>query len=155
MRIFAIGDIHGCSIAFDMLIDVITPQPEDKIVTLGDYINKGPDAKGILSRLIALHQRDQLIPLRGNHELKMLAAKSGQDLGPGIGPLLDQYTLASYGKGERLGDLSDIPDDHWNFVSNHCVDWWETDHHFFVHATANPTQPIAKQPERKLFWGEV
>jgi hypothetical protein len=43
-RTIAIGDIHGCSAALDALIDAIRPRPEDTIVTLGDYINRGPDS---------------------------------------------------------------------------------------------------------------
>ncbi len=39
MRYLAIGDIHGCSQAFDQLLAVVQPQPEDIIITLGDYLN--------------------------------------------------------------------------------------------------------------------
>ncbi len=48
-RTIAIGDIHGCSAA----LDAIRPRPEDTIVTLGDSINRGPDSRGVLDRLIA------------------------------------------------------------------------------------------------------
>ena len=72
MRILAIGDIHGCSIAFDTLIASVQPQPNDKIITLGDYVDRGPDSKGVIDRLIALHETGQLTALRGNHELMML-----------------------------------------------------------------------------------
>lgn len=72
MRILAIGDIHGCSIALDSLLAAVVPQPEDKIITLGDYVDRGPDTKGVIDRLIALHATGQLIPLRGNHEQIML-----------------------------------------------------------------------------------
>lgn len=37
MRILAIGDIHGCSIAFDSLVAAVDLQPKDRLVTLGDY----------------------------------------------------------------------------------------------------------------------
>ena len=45
-RLFAIGDIHGCSIALRTLIDAIAPNPDDTIVVLGDVIDYGPDTKG-------------------------------------------------------------------------------------------------------------
>ncbi len=45
-RLFAIGDIHGCSVALKTLIDAIDPQAEDTIVVLGDVIDFGPDTKG-------------------------------------------------------------------------------------------------------------
>ena len=69
MQILAIGDIHGCSRAFEELIAAVDLQPEDRLVTLGDYIDHGPDSKGVINRLIALHDTGQLVALRGNHEL--------------------------------------------------------------------------------------
>jgi len=51
-----------------------TPQPADTIVTLGDYVDRGPDSKGVLDRLISLHETGRLVALRGNHELVMLNA---------------------------------------------------------------------------------
>jgi predicted phosphodiesterase len=55
-RTIAIGDIHGCSQALKDLIEAIKPRPEDLLVTLGDYINRGPDSRGVLDQLIALEQ---------------------------------------------------------------------------------------------------
>lgn len=66
MRILAIGDIHGCTTAFDALIAAINLQECDRIITLGDYIDRGPDAKGIIDRLLALHHTGRLIALGGN-----------------------------------------------------------------------------------------
>ena len=76
-RTIAIGDIHGCSAALDALLDAIRPRPEDTIVTLGDYINRGPDTRGVLDRLIDLGRRCRLVPLLGNHEQMLLEARSG------------------------------------------------------------------------------
>jgi serine/threonine protein phosphatase 1 len=61
-RIIAIGDIHGCSAALDTLLDAIRPRPGDLIVTLGDYINRGPDRRGVIERLIDLGRRCRLVP---------------------------------------------------------------------------------------------
>jgi len=65
-RPIAIGDIHGCSAALDALLDATRPRPEDTIVTLGDYINRGPDSRGVLDRprwvpaAILMAQRSQV-----------------------------------------------------------------------------------------------
>ena len=154
MRILAIGDIHGCSTAFDTLLSAVHLQSDDTIVTLGDYVDRGPNSKGIINRLITLHQKRQLVALRGNHEVMMLAARysrSEESLWRGRG---GKETLASYSKPHKRGRLKDIPDRHWDFIENVCVDWYETDTHFFVHANAHPNVPLAEQPASMLFWAK-
>ena len=73
-RLFAIGDIHGCSTALRTLIEAIDPRPEDTLVILGDFIDCGPDSKGVVEQLIALSNRCRLITLLGNHEEMLLNA---------------------------------------------------------------------------------
>jgi serine/threonine protein phosphatase 1 len=73
-RTIAIGDIHGCSVALSSLIEAFAPTSEDTIITLGDYIDRGPDSRGVLDKLIALSNRCQLIPLLGNHEERLFDA---------------------------------------------------------------------------------
>ncbi len=58
-RTIAIGDIHGCSAALNALLGAIQPNTKDTIVTLGDYINRGPDSRGVIDRLIELTRRTQ------------------------------------------------------------------------------------------------
>src|SRR5205085_119403 len=70
----AIGDVHGCSMALAALVAAIRPGPEDTLVTLGDYIDRGPDSRGVLDQLIALVGRCRLVPLLGNHEEMLIAA---------------------------------------------------------------------------------
>jgi serine/threonine protein phosphatase 1 len=67
-RTIAIGDIHGCSDALAALIDAVAPCPHDIVVTLGDYIDRGPNSRGVVDRLIALAGQCQLVTLLGNHE---------------------------------------------------------------------------------------
>lgn len=152
MRILAIGDIHGCSIAFDSLIVAVDLQPDDQLITLGDYVDRGLDSKGVINRLIALHDTGRLVALRGNHELMMLQAYKNTKL---ESPWLycgGDATLASYSVSGEAGKLTDVPDNHWNFLENVCVNWYETDTHLFVHANIDPDIPLAFQPEHLLFW---
>ncbi|MCL1469603.1 metallophosphoesterase family protein [Argonema antarcticum] len=152
MRILAIGDIHGCSIALDSLLAAVDPQQNDKIITLGDYVDHGRDSKGVIDRLIALHDEGQLVALRGNHEQLMLNSRYSEKLSGWL-HLGGDATLASYsGFGDRLS-LQDVPDSHWEFLENKCVNWYETDKHFFVHADAEPDLPLAEQSQYVLFWG--
>ena len=45
-RTIAIGDIHGCSAALRAIVEAIQPTADDTIVTLGDYVDRGPDSRG-------------------------------------------------------------------------------------------------------------
>ncbi len=151
MRTLAIGDVHGMTTALDALLAAVEPSPDDVLVFLGDYVDRGPDSKGVLDRLIAWSQRLQLVCLRGNHELMMLNARTD----PGalrmwlsVGGL---QALASYGRGGRA-TLDDVPEEHWNFLEERCGDYFETDTHIFVHANLYPGVELADQPELMLFW---
>jgi serine/threonine protein phosphatase 1 len=77
-RVIAIGDIHGCSAALAALVRAIEPTEPDTIVFLGDYIDRGPDSRGVLGQVIALTGRCTVVPLLGNHEEMLLAALEGQ-----------------------------------------------------------------------------
>ena len=71
-RILVFGDIHGCSVAFDALLEAVTPGPDDLVITLGDYIDRGPDSKKVVDQLIALHEKLNIVFLAGNHEEMIL-----------------------------------------------------------------------------------
>jgi serine/threonine protein phosphatase 1 len=147
-RTIAIGDIHGCSTALDALLDAIRPRPDDLIVTLGDYINRGPDSRGVIKRLIELRRRCRLVSILGNHDQMLLDVRSGKYP---IYWLLDMggtTTLDSYGPGR---DLDLIPDQHYKFL-DHCLDYFETDTHIFVHANYFPDLAMAEQNVGMLRW---
>jgi serine/threonine protein phosphatase 1 len=75
-RTIAIGDVHGCSAALDALLEAIRPHPADDVVTLGDYINRGPDSRGVIEGLIELENQCRLVPLLGNHDQTVLDVRS-------------------------------------------------------------------------------
>src|SRR5947209_5335936 len=147
-RTIAIGDIHGCSEALDALLAAIRPRPDDVIITLGDYIDRGPDSKGVLDLLIDLGRRCRLNPILGNHDQMLLDVRSGKYP---IYWLLDiggTTTLDSYGPGRDLGL---IPAEHYEFLEG-CHDFHETEAHIFVHANYFPDIPMAEQPVGMLRW---
>ena len=77
MRHVAVGDVHGCFRALTSLVEFVKPEPDDVLVTLGDYVDRGPDSCAVLDWLIAYQRRNKLVALRGNHEIMMLAARDG------------------------------------------------------------------------------
>src|SRR2546422_447465 len=137
MRILAIGDIHGCSQALRALLDRIEPTPDDWIITLGDYVDRGPDSYGVIDQLLALHRTGRLVALRGNHEEMMLRARESDER---LRDWLDcggKQALASYSPLGDGGKLVDVPDEHWQFLEKVCIDWHETQTHIFVHANVH------------------
>lgn len=68
MRLLTIGDIHGHTIALNALLEELSPTSSDKLVFLGDYVDKGPDVAGTLELLSTLSQNYDWVFLRGNQE---------------------------------------------------------------------------------------
>src|SRR5665647_3604625 len=80
-RIFAIGDIHGCNDAFQQMLFVeIKIKKQDKIYCIGDYIDRGPESKGVIDTIISLREKGYHIhALRGNHEQMMMDSEQGEE----------------------------------------------------------------------------
>ena len=149
MRTLAIGDIHGCATAFDLLLSIINLKPVDTVVTLGDYVDRGSNSKGVIDRLIEVQQRGHLIALRGNHEQMMIHARHDVSMESHWRESGGNATLASYGDP---GTMADVPAEHWDFIENQCLDYWENETHFFVHANVYSDLPLFDQPDYMLFW---
>jgi serine/threonine protein phosphatase 1 len=152
MRQLAIGDIHGCFRALITLEAFVPVRRDDVLITLGDYVDRGPDSCAVLDWLLHRHRQGSLIALRGNHEVMMLAARDDSEacerwlLCGGVA------TLASYSPFEDAGRFADIPDAHWDFLAGQTRPWFESARHFFVHANAYPDCPLDEQPDLMLYW---
>lgn len=153
MRVLAIGDIHGCLGPLDDLLAWVRPGPDDALVLLGDYVDRGPDTRGVLDRLIQLQKERPVVCLRGNHEIMMLAARDGgraeRKMWLSVGGV---QALGSYGGAGRTGSLDDVPPEHWRFLERDLVDYYETERFVFVHAGVYPDVPLDEQPDNMLFW---
>ena len=147
-RTIAIGDIHGCSAALRALLDIIDPGQDDVIVTLGDYVDRGDDSRGVIDQLIRLGDKCQHVPLIGNHEVMMVAAIESDDLEQRDFWLHcgGQETLASYG-----GAIEGIPSEHIDFIKR-CRRYYEISTHAFVHANYAADLPLRDQSDHDLLW---
>jgi len=146
-RTIAIGDIHGCATALDALLTKIQPTQQDTVIGIGDYVDRGMESARTIDVLINLVSKTKFVPLIGNHELMMYHGLYGEK-----NDLEYWYqhggnaTVASYG-----GRTENIPQHHLAFLS-HCVRFFETDTHFFVHANYEPNVMLAEQPDEVIFW---
>lgn len=152
MRTLAIGDIHGCFRALTKLAEFASIKPDDLLITLGDYVDRGPNSRAVVDWLIDRAQRGKLVALRGNHELMMLEARNDEQA---LKRWLDcggDAALASYSPLDDKGRIGDVPDEHCTFLETQTRAWYETSTHFFVHANAYPEMPLDEQPDFMLYW---
>lgn len=78
MRRYAIGDIHGGARTFRALLERLQLQPDDRVFLLGDYIDRGPDSKGVLDTIFELlASGHNVLPIRGNHDDMLLQTVNG------------------------------------------------------------------------------
>src|SRR5262245_40909574 len=127
-RTIAIGDIHGCSAALRALVQAIRPAADDTLVPLGDYVDRGPDSRGVIDFILELEKQCQIVPLLGNHELMLLDAVQNPHV---LAPWLEcggDTTVRSYD-----GRLGNMPPEHLEFIRR-CRWYFEVPTHFFVHA---------------------
>lgn len=147
-RLIAIGDIHGCLTALEGVLDAVAPTPQDTIVTLGDYVNRGPDSRGVIERLIDLGEQCTLVPLLGNHDETFLEVLLGTLPLDALLSMHGEATLDSYG---YRGNLDVVPAEHVDFLSR-CRSIYETEYCFFAHANYAPNRPLNAQSRIDLLW---
>ncbi len=147
-RLIAIGDIHGCSAALRAVLTAIDLGAEDRLVTLGDYVDRGPDSRGVIETLLEVEASGRLFPLLGNHEEMMLGAIRGTSPRHWWLQHGGVQTLESYG---FVGDLSALPDEHLAFLDR-CLPYYEAEDTFFTHANYVADEPLDQQPAEALRW---
>jgi serine/threonine protein phosphatase 1 len=148
-RVIAIGDIHGCAEALRAIVNIIEPQADDTIITLGDCVDRGPDSRQVIDNLLNLRGRCRLVALMGNHEevmLNFLDRKPQPDDWLQVG---GAATVESYRGAD--GKMNPIPDIHVDFIRT-WGDYFETSSHFFVHGSYEPDRPLAQQHWQTMRW---
>lgn len=149
-RTIAIGDIHGCLKELNNLIDLIKIKKDDTIVTLGDYIDRGPNPKGVVDRLIELADECNLITLMGNHEEMMLDESRGKKSLSNWSWYCDS-TMESYKCGDPSKFFYSLPNHHAQFFEN-LLPYYETESHIFVHGCYDRNIPIAETSSEIYLW---
>lgn len=141
--IYAIGDIHGEKTLLDdlhrqILADAAARPGDKRIVYLGDYIDRGPDSRGVVATLMTAPMPFPSIFLMGNHEELCLAPDPRDWLYNG-----GRETLASYG--------GRVEEAHRRWMEalalTHRAGRW-----FFAHAGIDPKVPLATQERDTLLW---
>lgn len=165
LRLYAIGDIHGCADALEALLAKIERDAENgpphRLIFLGDYIDRGPASRDVLDRLINLAAEDRdLIFLKGNHEAAMLDFLVEPHDNAAWLEWGGEETLESFGVRRVLArPLHELAEElRQNLNDNHSafLEALELHHsagdYFFTHAGVRPGVPLAEQQEEDLLW---
>lgn len=133
-RLFAIGDIHGCFDSLQQLIEnEIQLNKGDKLVLLGDYIDRGDKSKEVVDYIINLHEKGfNAIPLIGNHEVLLLEAFAHEKNIPKWIQNGGAETLESF----KIGSIKEIPHKYLEFFKN-LRSYYSIEEFLFVHAGFN------------------
>ena len=156
MALYAIGDLHGCAATLDRLLAHLALTPGDRVVFIGDYVDRGPDSPGVLERLLGMEAEAEAgrgprcVFLRGNHDQMLL------DYVDGVPDAYELWringgmaTLAGYmGNGRLL-----IPEAHVEFLRRTAL-VHEEEGFVFVHAGLDPRKSVAENlahPDPRVF----
>ncbi len=170
-RVYAVGDVHGRADLLNKAQTMIEadarthPDKEKIVVFLGDFIDRGPDSRGVVEALINWMPADcGLVCLRGNHEAVLLDFLAGEDVGTDWLSFGGLETILSYGlKLDRVPttdaafeDLRQklaeaVPRRHLAWMGDLPLTHCEGDY-LFVHAGLKPKVALEQQQERDLLW---
>jgi serine/threonine protein phosphatase 1 len=154
-RTLVVGDIHGHLVALEKVVKLAGLRPDDLLITLGDYVDRGPDSKGVLDWLIERDSPGRLIPLLGNHEQMMMDARTDPEMRELWLTNGGDTTLTSYGASPEPGDLDIVPHAHWKFLESRCIKLYEEERRFYVHAGAYPDRELDDQTDFVMLWARV
>jgi serine/threonine protein phosphatase 1 len=171
-RLYAIGDIHGCSDLLRQLLGAIAEHDADRsavatrqLIFLGDYVDRGPDSKGVIDVLLdGLPAGFEPVFLKGNHEEMMLNSLDDSDHTYHWFINGGRMTLESYGIRCRTVDgVYDYPllthrlrekvegGPHEAFLRRLRVSH-RAGGYYFVHAGVHPELPLDQQREEHQLW---
>ncbi|MBW2398106.1 MAG: serine/threonine protein phosphatase [Deltaproteobacteria bacterium] len=152
--LYAIGDIHGERELLEELLASLPFRDGDRLVFVGDYVDRGPDSKGVVETLLRVKQEHDCVFLLGNHEsmfLSFLGWHRKEYFG-GDAFLMNggDRTLASYGyfdAEEPDAKTFQLPPDHERFFK-HLKLYHRDGDYLFVHAGIGCRLRVTQHPLR-------
>lgn len=128
MKYYAIADLHGRRDLLNKVFDEVFSrwQEGDKIIFLGDYIDRGPQSCEVIQRLMEEQEKDSnIICLKGNHEDMMYQTYRA--------PLDKDWWIGNGGGATLLSYNMVMSHDHLNWIEKLPIHY-ETEKQLFVHA---------------------
>ena len=145
-RYIAITDIHGELRKLENVLSKIDLRDDDTFVFMGDYIDRGPDSKGVIEKVLEIKKHFKTICLIGSHEYALLHAKQDEYY---------NYLFWNYGGPETVksygGRFENILNTHGDFF-NSLKFYHLTEKYLFVHAGIDPRYDLEEQIETDLVY---
>ncbi len=138
----AIGDIHGMVEPLGTLLNKLPPEGE--LIFTGDYIDRGPRSKAVISYLQIIANERPCIFLRGNHEQWVVDTPSGN-------PYDNLRWFYNGGEQTYMSYNGPIDEHHLEFINNTKL-YHETVNYIFVHAGLMPGKSVKENDEETLMW---
>lgn len=162
MRTLVIGDIHGELAMVQALVKKVKyDSSQDELIFLGDYIDRGPDSKGVIAFMKQLQQAGAIC-LSGNHEQIMYEAfknRSTESWLHWLHTAGGAATLKSYGFDTEDIEHSMSPESFVTAEIEEDLEWIrsletyvERDDYIFVHGGVDPEVPLSITPKHRLLW---
>ena len=145
-RYIAITDIHGELKKLERLLSKIETRPDDIFVFMGDYIDRGPDSRGVVEKVIEISEQFKTITLIGSHEYALLHSKTDEYYNYLFWNYGGPATVKSYG-----GSFDNILKTHGDFYRN-LQFYYLTEDYLFVHAGIDPRYSLEEQCETDLVY---
>ena len=151
MALYAIGDIHGCLRALQTIFEHAPIKEQDQVVFLGDYVDRGPDVKGVFDWLLANQNTYRFEYLLGNHEIMMRTARGDDEQFNWWQMFGGRETLESYDLADDPNWAEKVDPEHWRFMDD-CKPYLEVGEYIFVHGGLEPGVALADQNMHHLYW---
>lgn len=146
-KTYVIGDIHGACKALQQVIRRVAPQPEDRLIFLGDYVDGWSQSRQVMDFLMELDAHHDCIFLRGNHDAWCEEWLEGMDPDPNWLFHGGKATIDSYA-GTPPAQL----DQHLLFF-NRMRPYYEEAGRLFIHAGFSSMHgPAGEIYESNFFW---
>ena len=179
MRLIAIGDIHGQLDKLNHLLAQIGPNDQDQFVFLGDYVDRGPESKGVIQLLIDFKMTyPKTVFIKGNHDQMFINVLQSCGLindsrfhqisniwerkkkkraevrifkQSGGEKTLQSYHIKLFQKEAGFNLVGSIPPEHVDFLEKPNL-YYEQGRYIFVHAGMDPHLPLDQQDPEVLMW---
>ncbi len=148
MKRYAIGDIHGCLNTFKTILKQINYSKGDELILLGDYVDRGPDSKGVFDFIFEmLDDGHNVVCLRGNHEQILLNSMTDNEVKKGWFRHGGVQTLMSF----EADDAENIPKKYLDFMLN-LPYYHESGDYIFVHGGLNFKKKDPFEDQYGMMW---